>query len=304
MKRALWLAALLLVPAAAFAAGPVEATAKAMKAKIKIGDELRFHVQVTHPRKYTLEPLDKPSFGAFELKKASPPVKRGQNRVTETFGYTLTAFEIGDFEIPPVKVSYRNESGELDQVSTEAVKVKVVSVGKKLTDKDDIRAIKGPASASMVRFRNGLFASLAALLAAAFVFLVARRVIRERKEAESRKPAHERVKIELARLKEQGLLEDKHYREYYAGLSDILRRYIERAMGIEALERTTSELAAEMNRKGIAPQVVNDVRAVLSESDLVKFAKLEPEHALAGRLETTLGAIVEATRPQPKEKKR
>ncbi len=283
---------------------PVTVQARVLKSKIRIGDEVRLILQVDHPRKYSiLPPNQKLDLSPFEVKKAETvPVKKGQNRVQETFRLTLTVFQTGDLEIPPIPVHYTDESGEPGEVHSDPVPVKVLSVGKKLTDKDDVRPIKGPVSTGLFRFWTGLFSAMAALL---FIFLavkVTRRKLRERKDLESLKPPHERVKIEIQRLKNKGYLEEKNYKDFYSELSDILRRYLERRFGIEALEKTSSEIKLELEKKAFEKDLIRGILEVLSESDLVKFAKLTPDHALAGKLELGILTIVEATTPKEKGK--
>lgn len=288
---------------AAQSAQQVRATAKAMKNKIKIGDELRYLVQVERPRNYTVLPLtEKVPLAPFEVKRIDAvPARTGENRVKETFGMTLTIFELGKFIIPSIPVQYKDEKGNLGEVLTGPVPVEVVSVGKKLTDKDDIRPIKGPVSLGLGRLRDNLLGILTGILAAVLLVKIIRRKIREAREAESRKPPHERVKIELARLNDQGLLADKKIKEHYSGLSDILRNYMERAWRLEALERTTFEIVEEMKQKNFDPAVTGKIKHVLEETDLVKFAKYTPDRTLADRLEAEILEAVESTRPGDKK---
>lgn len=290
---------------AAEKAQPVQATAKVLKNKIKLGDEIRLLIQVEHPRKYTVIPLDeKIDVRPFEVKHMdSSPVLRGQNRVQETFGYTLTVFELGELKIPAVKVRFRDGSGELDDVSTEPVLVTVSGVLKKLTDKDDIRAIKGPVSIGFSRFRDWILGILAGLLFIILIVKIIRRWLKNRQDPESKRPPHERVKIELGRLKDQGYLQDKLYKEYFTGLSDILRRYVERSMSVDALECTTAELMEKMKQKNVEAAVTEKVRNVLETTDLVKFAKHHPERSQADTLEAEILEIVDMTRPAEGPKK-
>ena len=153
----------------------------------------------------------------FEIKKIEAlPFVGGKNRVRETTILTLTVFELGDLTVPAFPVYFKNGSGSENQVLTEPVRVKVVSVGKKPTDKDDIRPIKGPVSFGIWAFWSLALGVLVALLA---VFLAVKIIMRRRKKTimdlESLKPPHERVFLELGRLKQKGFLE--------AGVRDVTR---------------------------------------------------------------------------------
>lgn len=290
---------------AAEKASLVTVEARVLKDKVKIGDEIRLLLKVEHPRTFTLEALDpKMPVSPFEIKRLEPiPVRRGQNRVEETFRMTLLVFGTGQLQVPPIPVRYTDASGKPGQVSSEPVKVTVLSVGKKITDKDDIRPIKGPAASDLTRFWTGIGALLAGALA---VFLLVRlilRFVRSRENAESRKPAPVRARIELERLKDRGLLEEKNYREYYAGLSDILRRYLERRFGFKALDETSAEILKSLERPDVPGEARRDAARILKDCDLVKFAKTVPSYELAGELESLIFGVIEATPPPPKVKK-
>jgi hypothetical protein len=72
---------------------------------------------------------------------------------------------------------------------------------------------------------------------------------------------------------------------YYVGLSDLLRRYLARTLGVPALEQTTGELVRALRRDERLPDdAVHAVRGTLRLCDLVKFADLRPDaesHAAA-----------------------
>ena len=281
----------------------VEVAARVLKSKIKIGDEIRFLVQVEHPRKYTITPPSaKTDLAPFEIKKmdASPTVK-GQNRVQETYGFTLTVFEMGELKIPPLTVRYQEESGKSGEVRTDPVPVTVLSVGKKLTDKDDIRPIKGPVSLTFLHLRSWILGFLAASLAIFLIIKIAIRWLRRNQELESLKPPHVRVQIELKRLKDQGYLEDKKVKEYYTALSDILRNYMDRLWKVQAHEHTTIEILELLKEKNFEKSITEKIRTVLEETDLVKFAKVVPERTLADRLESDILSVVDAMKPDERD---
>jgi hypothetical protein len=82
------------------------------------------------------------------------------------------------------------------------------------------------------------------------------------------------AEVEAARWPARGAV-DRHYDL----VTDVLRRYLEEATGIEALERTTAEL---MRVLPTALATIDGCRALLAEADLVKFARARPDDARAG----------------------
>ena len=282
-----------------FAEAPVRVTARVLPSKATVGDEIKLFIQAERPRKFSVSIPEKVVVAPFELKRVeASPFVSGQNRVRETFILVLTIFELGDFKIPPVPVSYKDESGRGGQVQTEPVAVKVVSVGKKPTDKDDIRPIKGPVALGLRWLRTLAGGVLAALLS---ILLAVKIILRKRKEAldlESLKPPHERAMLELGRLQGKGWLEAGRTKEFYSELADILRRYLERRFTIESLELTTFELVRILKEKEFDAGVVGKIKDLLENSDLVKFAKFSPPKSLADDLVRELTDIVEMTTPK------
>jgi hypothetical protein len=94
---------------------------------------------------------------------------------------------------------------------------------------------------------------------------------------ELRIPAHELAYAELRELVEANLVEQGLIKEFYQGVSDILRRYLERRFGLHAPERTTEEFLAELAVDStLSAEHKTLLSKFLQHCDLVKFAKLEP----------------------------
>lgn len=93
----------------------------------------------------------------------------------------------------------------------------------------------------------------------------------------------------LQRLRE----ENPAVEAFYTRLSDIVRQYIEARFGLRAPERTTEEFLAEA---ALSPEYMALLGAFLSECDLVKFARYEPEAADRQRAFAAAEKFVEETR--------
>lgn len=64
---------------------------------------------------------------------------------------------------------------------------------------------------------------------------------------------------------------------HYAAVADVLRRYLEEAHQVPALERTTSELVWMLPPPLAAEDLRRHCQQLLAEADLVKFARLRPD---------------------------
>tara|TARA_R110002124_G_scaffold274866_2_gene444924 strand:- start:9227 stop:10225 length:999 start_codon:yes stop_codon:yes gene_type:complete len=87
----------------------------------------------------------------------------------------------------------------------------------------------------------------------------------------------EKLESILIRIKEQHTEStSKDYKWFYSELSDALRWYVEELYKIPALESTTREVLRYMDAFGVDVEMVKQVRIVLNEADMIKFAKFKP----------------------------
>lgn len=89
------------------------------------------------------------------------------------------------------------------------------------------------------------------------------------------------LKTELEELKNRDLTHQHDIKTYYSDLGDILRRYIEDAHDLPALESTTGELRTAFKHRGLHSELAHPCLSILEEADMVKFAKFTPTAAAA-----------------------
>lgn len=102
------------------------------------------------------------------------------------------------------------------------------------------------------------------------------------------------LKTQLEELKRRDLVHQHDIKTYYSDLGDILRRYIEDAHDIPALESTTSELRAAFKNRGLHSELAQPCLSILEEADMVKFAKFTPSAAAADACHKQARAFAEA----------
>ncbi len=89
-------------------------------------------------------------------------------------------------------------------------------------------------------------------------------------------PAHIVAIEALEKLRDEKLWQNNKYKQYYSGLSDILRTYIAGRFGVGAMEMTTDEISEALRSINIEQKQKMSLLTVLRDADLVKFAKVEP----------------------------
>ena len=107
----------------------------------------------------------------------------------------------------------------------------------------------------------------------------------------------------LRELKEKKLWENGMEKEYFTELTDILRTYLYRRFGINAMEMTSRQILAALTANKETKDKKPMIRQILDMADFVKFAKVRP--LPADNIQSLDNAItfVEQTKPLPVEEK-
>jgi len=89
-------------------------------------------------------------------------------------------------------------------------------------------------------------------------------------------PPHVRAIQALDKLKEEKIWMQGREKEFYTKVTDILRQYIFDRYRINAMEMTSGEILNEIRKETDVASVYENLKQILSVSDLVKFAKYKP----------------------------
>ena len=89
-------------------------------------------------------------------------------------------------------------------------------------------------------------------------------------------PPHVIAIQEIDKLKAEKIWQQGREKEFYTKLTEILRTYIVERYGVNALEMTSGEIMSEIEKRAEVDSVYENLKQILSTSDLVKFAKHKP----------------------------
>lgn len=283
--------------AAAAAAPTVEADPD--RDKVTLGDVIRLVVKAEYPEGWKAELAARSSdLAPFEVlgTKVLAEGRAGDN-LRRGFLIRLTIFELGEFQIPPVPVELTDPSGRRSLLYTQPVPLRCLEVSPHPEKDDRIRPIKGPVALGFEAVRTVCLGSAAAVLTMLLAVKVWwRRRSRRRPDPEELKPPHERARLEYGRLQARGLLAQSMAREHFGEWTDILRRYLLRRFALDTFDQTTSQTLALLRARSLAEEPLTQIRELLQEADLAKFARYVPSAETAARLETLFFGFLEATR--------
>ena len=271
------------MPAAGFGQGKITLSSSVDKATITIGDLITYTVLVSREEGVQVQlPALGENLGGFEIRdyQVHEPKKK-DGRILDQVDYIISTFDVGEFEIPPVAISYSQPPDSTENVlKTESIKITVESL--KPSAEGDIRDIKPPWE---IPFNWKPVIMWGAIGLVIIILIVAVTMyLRKRKKGESilprkiemPRPPHEVAYEELKKLVESDLLKQGEIKIYYSEISEIIRRYVEGRFDIIALELTSTELLEGLRSDSLPDEHFSLFERFLYNCDLVKFAKHNP----------------------------
>ena len=289
-------------------AGNTTITTKLDSTHVMMGKTITLHIDITQDRNVNglmLSLLADTLNAKVEIadKGKADTTELDNNRMQIKHDITLQAFDPGDYQLPPLLYLVGNDTLKSKPLQLRVDSIKVDTNGK-------IKDFKTVAEAPFKLFdwvpdfiSDYWWAWLAGLLLiAATIFSYLKwfkKGINPLKPVKKRLPPYEEAMQALATLKSRNLWQNGQEKEYYTELTDILRVYIDRRFGINAVEMTSTQIMERVKQNEEAHIANDQLNNVLEIADFVKFANM---HTLADDNEIAFQRalnFVEQTKPAP-----
>lgn len=199
-----------------------------------------------------------------------------RKKTTVEASVILAPFEEGVYSLPDIPVAVIREDG-VDTLLFKGVEMKVFTmpVDTASFEPFDIKdQIRYPLTAAEVLSYGGL--GLLGIGLVVLVILLAGMLSRRSRpeQVQKKDPAHIVALRELDRYRSDKYWAPEKQKEYYSGITDTLKEYIDARYGVDAPEMTTAELfAALKDDSGIPAALLSELKALFETADFVKFAK-------------------------------
>jgi hypothetical protein len=265
----------------------IKATARLDSTNILLGDQIKWFLEIVHPKNVEIEfpqvpdslnqglieVLGRSAIDTFELEN-----KEFQKQIQS---YTITSFDSGSYRIAPAWFKI-NMDGKTDSVPTNGVTLNVFSM--------QIDTTKGPTDIKMpydapLTLKEVTPYMLGVILIGAIIFLILYSIKRKKKNqpifARAPKPKEPPYIIamrELDRIKKEKIWQKGKSKQYYSEVTEALRVYIEDRFEIPAMEQTSDETieSFQANKNLLTDKLFTNLCQTLKLADLVKFAKYNP----------------------------
>lgn len=269
---------------------------------IKIGEQIEYKISVQAPADATVVFPEGQTFGALEMVKTNPTdtlKEAGKFRLEKA--YYLTQFDEGKYTIPQQKIQISHKDFYTDSLLVEVHNVAVDTLKQPLYDAKPIADVTSPSSSLLwLWIVLGIVALL--LTAAASYFFVFRKKKLSAEEERKKLLPFERAIQDLKDLQNSKYLIESQHKAYYTRLTDIVKEYLEDEVHILAKESTTDELLAKINdlqqngKLHLSAETISNLKRVLQNADLVKFAKSKPSDSNAEYDRETIENVVIKTK--------
>lgn len=276
----------------------VEVSAKVQDDHVAVGKPFSLDLTMKVPYGYYVEGN---AFATDTLSAQIDILKRGEMQRTADADsniimqqqLTLMTFDTGYVQIPPVGLTYAPSAEDQLRmmVFTDPVQLYVTTMAVDTTQafRPLAEPIEHPVS------MKEIFPWILGVLLLALVGLIVWYFIKHRKpkldeNGEPVKgpvtPPYDKAIGDLENLKQQKLWQVGKVKEYYCGLSDIAREYIEGQFNVNAVEMTTDDILRDVRALNFDQEIYVKLKDTMELSDLVKFAKyttspLENDNAMS-----------------------
>ncbi len=221
--------------------------------------------------------------------------------------YGLTQFDSGHYTIPQQKIIINSKTFLSDSILVEVRDVAVDTTKQKLFGIKPVIEVEKPSEGFPIWI---VYVLVGLMFLGAVIYLVFFRKTKAERESENKLPPFEEALQNLTKLDSEGLLASNEYKKYYSELTEVLKKYLDEKVYDNALESTSEELITQLEllrdsgKLPISKEAIVKLNKVLQTSDLVKFAKSQPDEGTAKVDRDTIENMLRETKqaiPEPTE---
>ncbi len=274
---------LIIFQAPAISSDEIEITASVDKQTAYIGDLISYTITITYDSMIILTPPAVGSnLGQFDVKdyEAGEEVTIDGGQRRQVLWFSMRTFTTGEYIIPPLPIEYTTADSTVKVISSDAIKINILSVLAEGTEFDTLQLIGLREQASLAGDNTMMILIIIGSVIAAGIIIFIIWWVKYRKTEEEEfvdpRPSWEIAFTDLALLKNKNLLEKGELKKFYFELTEIIRRYAGKKFEFDAIDLTTAEINDHLIEKSVESWFCDELTNYLEDADLVKFAKYIP----------------------------
>ncbi|MCB9225987.1 MAG: hypothetical protein H6578_02285 [Chitinophagales bacterium] len=245
------------------------------KDTILIGDHINLDITIKNTNNdKVLFPVFADSISTFDVINSYPidTLSDGYNK-----RYSITQFNAGNYQFGQIPTVVVHSNGVMDTLYSNNVNLVVNTI-----EVDTTQAIKSIKTVKSLPFpwkeflkKWGIPLLLLLIALGVLIYYIAKRkklFVKEEKP-KTMLDFYEEALQKLDEIDQKKMWQNDQIKEYYFGISEVMRTYLEGRFGINAMESTTDEIKDELF---LETGLKNKVTDILAQADLAKFAKFKP----------------------------
>ncbi len=270
-------------------------TASADTNRILIGEQIIVTLKAELPRNSKFNwPVYTDTIKGLELVESSPlDTLSTSEKWSLTQILTITSFDSGYVAFPPMLLNVDDQN-----ITSPAIAIEVGMP--QLKAEQDLYDIKEPLEPPFNWVPLLLVLLGALVLTAGIVAFV--KWYKNRDKVVKLTPEQKLTPYEFAlwqinEIEKEQLWQSGKIKEFYSRITDVLRLYMERQMGINAMESTADEVILKMQALSLPKELNQKSADLFTLSAMVKFAKAKPDAVAHERSMATVKAFLQQTKP-------
>lgn len=274
-------------------AGAAQVTMSASTPAATIGERVELRVVVRAEAGVRDIRVDVPA-GAYEIigRRRRPAVRTADGGTFEET-IVIAFFQTGDFTVGPFRVELLPKSAGIAGEQTGQLGIRIRSL---LGENDkDIKPLKElfPIRGDP-RHLLPTAAALMLLLLLGAAALLGLKKSKKKRQREAEPPLAPEIELEMRvrELRQKNLPQSGEFRPFFIALSGMIKHFIQRAYGFNAVDCTTAETMARLKNCESDGEIVAGLEAIFTEADLVKFARQVPEQEFVAGIWPQIAALV------------
>lgn len=219
---------------------------------------------------------------------------------------TIQAFDSGPQVIPPIPYVSNSDTAYSDTLMLMVTVPAGIDTVHTITDNIDVLDAKDAKWTDnlpepinkLLDYWPWILAGLVIIAGGIVAFIMLRRRHKE-SDADVYIPPYQWAMMQLNDLREAKIFGEGNEREFYTRLTEILREYLDRRYGINAMEMTSSQIIEQLRHHETKLPAEPLIKRILATADFVKFAKMRPATDDNIRSFNDAVQFVEDTKPAP-----
>lgn len=202
----------------------------------------------------------------------------GSGRIQIDYQVLVQSFDSGTYVLPPIAYVTGSDTSYSNSVSLKVIPVPV-KADDQISDYAAIEEPKGNIFDKVPDWIINLWWLWILIIVLVVLFIIGFRRYKKQGALIKKKPEPSPYEVAMRRLmnlKERKLWEQGMEKEYFTLLTDIIREYLEKRFGINALEMTSNQIISTLSGNKEVSSKREYIRQILDMADFVKFAKLRP----------------------------